>query len=155
MQKILLVLFLASLALSGCGKGKSGAILNVTTPTPLPAPSSKPELSKTLFAARGDGDGDGFPDRFLTPSSFTVAFKSFKLIQIDTTIGLGQPLQSYTLFDLGFNAPKVIELKQGQVINVAEQNNDPPSGTYNRIEYEVSYFEMMIPLCDAANSCQD
>lgn len=147
-------MFLTFLAISGCGKGKSGAVLRVTTST-LSAASSKPELSKTLLAARGDQTGDGFTDQFLTPSAFTVAFKSFKLLQVDATLGLGQPVQTYTLFDQGFDFPKVIELKQGEAIDVVEMNNDPPTGAYNRIQYEISYFEMTIPLCDAANSCQN
>jgi hypothetical protein len=156
MKKILFVLLLVALSVSGCGKGKSGAILKVTTSTPLTTPSSKAGLSKLLLAARGDGEGDQFPDVLLTPSAFTIALKSFKIVQTDTTtIGLGQALKSYTLFDVGFDAPKIIELNTGTVIDVAEQSNDPPAGTYNRIEYEVSYIEMMIPLCDVSNVCED
>lgn len=134
-----IVIFLTT----GCGKGKSGVILKVTTDTPGIAP-----LSKLRLATAGDSAAD-FPDRNLTPHSFTIAFKSFKLFKT------GANIPSYTVFDVDFSSPIIVSLKTGEALEVKENNADPARGTYNRIEYQIRYFEMTIPLCDAGNSCED
>lgn len=149
-------LLLASLllffsALAACGKGKSGAVFKVTTSTVLSPPSS----SKALPAASGDNLDNGFPDQLITPSAFTVAFKSFKFIQQNDNLTQGQTPISDMVLNATFEAPKVVELKTGETTEVAESSSDPRAGTYDRVEYEISYFEMVIPLCDAANRCED
>src|SRR3569832_1071940 len=152
MKKILFALLLAALPLSfGCGKGDSGAKLFVTTDTPLSAPASKPALSKAI----GDTDSDNFPDSFLTPSAFSIGLKSFKFFKQNDTATPGQIQQSTTLFDNSFDSPKVIDFKTDVPEQVSENGNDPSEGTYDRGEYEISYMEMIIPLCNADNICED
>lgn len=139
------------MSFSGCGKGNSGAKLSVTTDTPLSAPASKPVLSKAV----GDGDSDTFPDSFLTPSAFTIGLKSFKFFKQNNTTTPGQVQQSTSIFDTTFDSPKVIDFKTGAPQQVAETVNDPSEGTYDRVEYEISYMEMILPLCRADNTCED
>src|SRR3989338_5251091 len=137
MKKAILSLFLPAFfsALVGCGEGKAGVALKVSTATPGVAP-----VSKAFLAASGDGDTD-FPDRFITPSSFTIGFKSFKMFRE------GETTPSYTLFEEDPTAPRRFSLTSAQVQEVRENITDPRAGTYDRIEYEVSYYEMIIPLC--------
>ncbi|HEY5599257.1 MAG TPA: hypothetical protein VIK48_01090 [Candidatus Manganitrophaceae bacterium] len=137
MKKAILSLFLPAFfsALIGCGEGKAGVALKVTTATPGVAP-----VSKALLAASGDGDTD-FPDRFITPSSFTIGFKSFKMFRE------GETTPSYTLFEEDPTAPRRFSLTSAQVQEVKDNVTDPRAGTYDRIEYEIGYYEMIIPLC--------
>ena len=123
----------------------------MTTDTPLSTPVS----SKALLAASGNGLDNGFPDQFVTPSAFTVAFKSFKFIQQEDNPVQGQTPVSYTILNRTFESPQVVELKTGETAEIAKLSSDPQEGTYDRVEYEVSYFEMTIPLCKTDNTCQD
>ncbi len=131
------LLGLLSGGLLGCGNGKSGVVLRVVNDTP--------SASKPLFKARGD-EGDD-PDDFITPETLTVGFKSFKLIQ------QGETTPRYSLFDVDFASPKVVTLTS-EPQQVAENISDPSVGSYDRIEYAVSYYEMPIPICDAQAECE-
>lgn len=142
----MILLFLAT----GCGEGKSGVILRVTTGTPGVAPISKPH-----FATAGDVAADLYPDRNLTPSSFTVAFTSFRLFEAADPNNTNAPVRSYTVFDRGPSDPIEISLRSDQTVEAHENKRDPRRGTYVRIEYGVRYIEMTIPLCRANNDCQD
>lgn len=133
------IFILVILLLTACGDGKSGMGLKVTASTP-PATGTV-----------GDGTSDGYIDRFFTPGVYTVAFKSFKMLQQSNN--QDQILQSHTLFDVGFEAPKVLELTPGEVIDVEESNSEPPEGTYNRVEFELSYIETIVPVCNAVDEC--
>ena len=81
--------------------------------------------------------------------------KSFKFFKQNDTATPGQIQQSTTLFDNTFDSPKVIDFKTDVPEQVAENVNDPSEGTYDRVEYEISYMEMIIPLCNADNICED
>ncbi|MFY9270710.1 MAG: hypothetical protein WAO55_13290 [Candidatus Manganitrophaceae bacterium] len=148
MKKIVASLFLLTLILfaTGCGDGKSGAILKVQTGTGTGTAGT---------ATTGDGDGD-FPDRFLTPDGITVAFKSFKFFeQAGGTSLPGQARSTYTLFDATFDAPKIVSLKPGETIEVHKSVTRPAAGKYDRVEFEIAYFEMPIPLCRANDDCEN
>lgn len=142
------MLLLSFFVLAACGKGKSGAVFNVQAATPLSPPSSKPLLAAT-------GDTGALPNRFLTPSAFTVAFTSFKFLQTADPLNPTLATQSYTILDTAVNNPKVVEIKTQAPIDVADSSSTPAAGNYDRVEFEVSYFEMIIPLCDALNRCED
>ncbi len=122
----------------GCGNGKSGVVLRVVNDTPDSA-------SKPHFQARGD-EGDD-PDDFITPERLTVGFKSLKLFQT------GETTPRYTVFDVDSASPKVVSLTS-EAQDVTENISDPGEGSYDRIEYAVSYYEMPIPICDARAECE-
>lgn len=145
----LFLLTLLSLA-TGCGKGKSGVVLRVTTGTPDVAPIEKLRLKTT-----GDDPNDTLPDRNLTPSSFMIAFTSFRLIEEADPDNPNAPVRSYTVFERDPSDPIEISLTSGQTVEVEESNRDPRQGTYVRLEYGVRYFEMTIPLCRANDDCEN
>ncbi|MBI3805064.1 MAG: hypothetical protein HY282_15045 [Nitrospirae bacterium] len=155
---MLIILFLAV----GCGKGKSGVIVDVTTTTPGITPLSKIQ-AKILQDTTGDGGTDAFPDRNLTPQSFTIAFNSFRLFQaLDNTLGTNVgTAPSYTVFDVGTGSgvantrPLVVSLTTGLTTQLTENKSDPAQGTYDHVQYEIRYFEMTIPLCSANDVCED
>lgn len=150
MKNIFLSFFLLTLLLlaTGCGEGKSGVILRVTTQTPGIAPIQKPHLAVT-----GDDPNDTLPDRKLTPSSFTVAFTRFRLLE-ETDPDSDAPTPTHTIFDVGPADPIVVSFTSGQTKEVEETSREPRRGTYNLIEYEVRYFEMTIPLCEPNDDCE-
>src|SRR5579884_1862725 len=102
-SRVFLSFFLIILfyCITGCGNGKTGIILKVTTDTTGIIPLSK-QAQAVIAAATGDG-GANFPNRFLTPTSFTVAFNRFTVFQAETGTGATQPLTpvGYTVFDVG------------------------------------------------------
>ncbi|TAJ98393.1 MAG: hypothetical protein EPO39_18390 [Candidatus Manganitrophaceae bacterium] len=135
--------------------------MKVTTDTPGITPVSKP----LQVAAKATGDeASDFPDHFLTPTSFTIAFNSFKLFKTDTTTTTGttgSTASTYTVFDLGTTGgtaagrPIIISLTTGQPQEVKENTSTPSQGTYDHVEYGIRYFEITIPLCDSNNACED
>lgn len=150
MKKIFASLFLLTLLslATGCGDNKSGVIVRITTDTTGIAPLSKPHRATT-----GDLDSD-FPDRNLTPHSFTIAFTSFKLFkEDDSTTEIRTP--DYTAFDVDPANPIVLSLATGETVEVEENNRDPGRGTYDQVEFGVRFFEMTIPLCNSNASCED
>ena len=151
----MILLFLIAPVLSGCGKGDSGARLIVTTDTPLAAAASKPARSKTLLAATGESVPDIYPDRFLTPSAVTVGLKSFRFVKVNDTTAPSQIAESYTVLDTDPTAPRVIKFQTGVPEEIIETVSDPRAGTYDHIEYEITFLEMVIPLCDALQNCEN
>lgn len=127
----------------------------MTTDTPLSEPASKPVPSKGLFAAVGDGGGDLFEDQLITPSAVTLGLKSFRLVKQEDDPLLEPVPEFYSLFDADPGDPRVIEFQTGVTEEIAETSSEPREGTYNRIEYEITYLEMIIPLCDANHNCEN
>jgi hypothetical protein len=152
MKNVFLSFFLLTLLslATGCGEGKSGIIVRVKTDTAGIAPIEKPHR-----AAEGDDPIDPFPDRNLTPSSFTIAFTRFRLFEAREDQDTETPTRSYTVFERDSSDPIEISLTSGQTVEVEENNKDPRRGTYDRIEYGVRYFEMTIPLCETNDDCED
>lgn len=152
MKNVLISVFLLTLFFlaTGCGEGKSGVVLRVTTGTAGIAPIEKPHL-----AAEGDDPIDLYPDRNLTPSSFTIALTSFRLFEATDPNDTNASVRSYTVFDRDPSDPIEISLTSDQTIEVEESTRDPRSGTYNRIEYGIRYFEMSIPVCEANDDCEN
>lgn len=151
MKKILISLFLPALFFlaTGCGEGKSGVVLRVTTDTAGVAPVEKLRLATT-----GDDADDNLPDRNLTPSAFTIAFTRFRLLEKADPGNPNAPVDSHTVFDRSLSDPIEISLTSGQTLKVDENNREPRQGTYDRLEYEVRYFEMTIPLCRLNDDCE-
>jgi len=84
-------------------------------------------------------------DSFITPNgtnSFTVAMKSAALIKENETA------PSYTVFDSGDIAKPVIQSFSPGTTQTFGTNTDPPvdGAVYDRIQYVVSYYEMVIPV---------
>jgi hypothetical protein len=150
MKKVFASLLFLTLLAAGCGEGKSGVILRVTTDTAGVAPVEKLRL-KTI----GDAPNDVLPDRNLTPSSFTVAFTSFRLIQDADPDNPNAPRRSHTVFNRDRSDPIEISLISGQTVEVDENKREPRRGTYDRLEYGVRYFEMTIPLCRLNDDCEE
>lgn len=86
-------------------------------------------------------NGLDWNDSFITPNSFTVALKSAMLIK------MGETTPSYTIFDSGDPAKPVIQsFSLGTTQTFATNTDFPTDGTYDRIQYVVSYYEMVIPI---------
>lgn len=150
----LLLLFIIS-ASFGCGKGDSGAKLFVTTSTVLSPPASKPVSSKALLAAVGDGTGDTFEDQLVTPSAVTLGLRSFRFIKKADPANPTQTPESYIILDADPTSPHVIQFQTNATKEVAETVSDPRAGTYDRVEYELTYVEMVVPLCGENNACEN
>ena len=121
----------------------------MTTDTPLGTPSAI-TVSKPLLAATGDGTGDTFDDQIITPSGVTLGLRSFKFFRkADTdTVTPGQTQESYSVLDLDPTVPHVVKFQTGVPEQIVETVTDPKEGTYDRVEFEVTYFEMVVPLCN-------
>ncbi|WDT76455.1 MAG: hypothetical protein MPW16_04415 [Candidatus Manganitrophus sp.] len=152
MKNVLISVFLLTLFFlaTGCGEGKSGVVLRVTTDTAGIAPVEKLRLATT-----GDGTDDVLADRNLTPSSFTVAFTSFRLLEEADPDNPNTPIDSHTVFERSLSDPIEISLTSGQTIEVDENTREPSQGTYDRLEYGVRYFEMTIPFCRLNDDCEE
>jgi len=131
------------LLLLGCSD--KGARLNgqVLSPTSTSA-SLTTGNGGTCTSAPCDGtNGTAWNDSFITPNgrgSFTIAIKSATLIQEDDTT-------AYTIVDTGnISNPTIISFTPGSTQQIATNASAPPDGTYTKIQYVLSYIEMMIPI---------
>jgi hypothetical protein len=89
-------------------------------------------------------------DSFITPNApltpnganaFTVAMKSAMLIK------KGDTAPSYTIFDTGdISKPVIQAFLPGTTQTLGINPDFPADGTYDRIQYVVSYYEMAIPI---------
>ncbi len=127
---------------AACGDGKSKISLDVV---------EKAGESGVV----GDGTSD-HPDAYLTPTGVKIAFKSFSLIKKDEKAAVGTPAPTptgadYQLFNASLSNPEVIDLTSAPQ-QIAEKSGLPPEGTYDKAEYEVVYYEMVVQLCTAGSA---
>ncbi|MFQ5455156.1 MAG: hypothetical protein ACE5EA_02995 [Nitrospirota bacterium] len=89
----------------------------------------------------GDNDDD-YIDKFITPPSLMIGLKSAKLILEN------EQSPSYTIFDTNPLSPMIVELVRGLPLFIANNSNYPSSGTYNKVQYEIIFYEVIIPVCE-------
>lgn len=97
----------------------------------------------------GDGDED-YVDSFILPSALKVALKSVKLLK------KGDNTVTYDVLDTtSFSNPLVIDLKTGIDNLIKDRLTYPSTGDYDKVQLEISYYEIIILICDNKNSCHD
>jgi hypothetical protein len=136
-------LFLSLALLVGCsdkGVRLDGIVL---TPTSTSASLTTGNGGTCTSAPCNSGDGK-WNDSFITPNgsgSFTIAIQSASLIK------QGDSTPSYTIFDTGDPSnPKIVSFTPGSSQQIATNPNAPADGTYDRIQYVLSYIEMLISI---------
>ena len=133
MKKAAFILCLALLIQAGCGDdGKSNITLRVVQNSPAATPS-------------GDGAANDYPDEYLTPTDVKVGLARVRLLKTGSTNA------GFTLLDATFDRPRVVTIASDVQEMEDMTGSDPDSGTYDKIEYAVSYYEVAVPVCDGTS----
>jgi hypothetical protein len=137
--------------LPACKGGSKVTLLAAAAPneTLIPKPTQPtntdcpplPPVSTT--GTIGDGKNSDWPDQYLTPTTFAIGFKSATLLQPTTTVN---PI-NFTIFDQNTpNNPLVIYLDSAASQTVWDSSSHLPKGTYDTIQLDVVFYEMIIPV---------
>ncbi len=139
--RCLCVLLLFLPLVSSCGDSKSGVELKAVLTPIVPSGSA------------GDGNTSDYPDAFLSTTQAQVALRSVRLTQKQTTTAATTPTPaaSYTFFDVDAANPKTVGLNTQPSI-VDETTVHLQEGTYDKVEIELVYYEITVPLCLASAS---
>jgi hypothetical protein len=136
------------LLLSACKGGSKVTLLaEVSTPDVVPKPTQPTgtECPTAQVGVEGVGIGDGesgdWPDRYLTPTTFAIGFKGATLVQPTSTVN---PV-NYTI-PIGPSIPQVIYLDSSSAQTISESSSHLPKGTYDSIQLDVVFYEMIIPV---------
>ncbi len=145
-QRLLLLL---SLLLLSCGGKREGLIT-------LKAIASTENFTPTF----GDGSTTSppssvtdWPDFFNTPSAFRIGIKSAKLVAQDQTTPV------FSIFDRNDFASAFISdvpLPPADPLEVATSDVAPPAGKFIRVQLEILFYEMTVPVCSLSPTpCSD
>ncbi|HET6370795.1 MAG TPA: hypothetical protein VFG95_06335 [Nitrospiria bacterium] len=130
------------------GTGNITLVAAVSTQNVVPKPTNSSGSDCSLVQASvdngtiGDGQNGDWPDRYLTPTTFAIGFKGATLLQTTSTVN---PV-NYTLFDKsGDNGPLVVYLDSKSPQIIFDVFDPIPSGTYDTLQLDVVFYEMIIP----------
>lgn len=144
-------LIIFSFLFSGCKGGSKVSLLAVTsTPNVVPVTTQSSFDCPTPLASSttdtkgiGDGANSDWPDRFLTPTTFAIGIQSASLLQSSDTVN---PI-TFNIFDRGSpNSPLAIYLDSTVPQVISDSSAHLPDGTYSTIQYQVVYYEMIVPV---------
>jgi len=143
----------------GCKSGGGVSLLaTVTTSTNV---TVTPKLIEALGKASvkaalvpGDDGSDGWTDTSLTPTTFGIGINTATLVQPTTTVSPA----NYVIFDRSLTAnnttnnPIIIYLDSSGVQTIFHNPAVLPQGTYDTVQFEVVFYEMIIPVYDGAGN---